>query len=51
VPQRLAEALGMVGSASDVAAMVRRFTDAGVTLPLIRPVHGPAIEATLRGAI
>jgi alkanesulfonate monooxygenase SsuD/methylene tetrahydromethanopterin reductase-like flavin-dependent oxidoreductase (luciferase family) len=51
VPTRLAEALGAVGSASDVAALVRRFTHAGVTLPLLRPVHTPAIEATLRGLI
>ncbi len=51
VPMRLAQALGIVGSASDVRGFTQRFTDAGVTLPLIRPVHGPAIEATIKGAI
>jgi len=51
VRPRLAEALGAVGSAADVAGLVGRFVEAGVTLPLIRPVHGPAIEATLRGAL
>jgi alkanesulfonate monooxygenase SsuD/methylene tetrahydromethanopterin reductase-like flavin-dependent oxidoreductase (luciferase family) len=51
VRPRLAEALGAVGSAADVAAMVQRFVAAGVTLPLLRPVHGPAVEATLRNTI
>ena len=50
VATRLAQALGVVGSAAEVGALTRRFTDAGVTLPLIRPVHGAAIEATLQGA-
>jgi alkanesulfonate monooxygenase SsuD/methylene tetrahydromethanopterin reductase-like flavin-dependent oxidoreductase (luciferase family) len=51
VPQRLAMALGMVGATEQVKEMVRRFEQNGVTLPLVRPVHPPAIEATLRGAI
>lgn len=51
VRMRLAQALGAVGSVVDVRGLTRRFTDAGVTLPLIRPVHGPAVEATLRGAL
>lgn len=51
VSMRLAQALGTVGSAADVQALVRRFRDAGVTLPLVRPVHGPAIEDTLRATI
>ncbi len=48
VPLRLAQALGTVGSPDEVKATVGRFRDAGVTLPLIRPVHPPAVEATLR---
>jgi alkanesulfonate monooxygenase SsuD/methylene tetrahydromethanopterin reductase-like flavin-dependent oxidoreductase (luciferase family) len=50
VPQRLAEALGVCGSAAEVRSMVSRFVSAGVTLPLIRPVHPAAVEATLREA-
>ena len=51
VPVRLAQALGAVGSVAEVHALTQRFVDAGVTLPLIRPVHPPAVEATLRGAV
>jgi alkanesulfonate monooxygenase SsuD/methylene tetrahydromethanopterin reductase-like flavin-dependent oxidoreductase (luciferase family) len=51
VPQRLAMTLGHVGPANEVKEMVQRFVQNGVTLPLLRPVHPPAIEATLRGAI
>ncbi|HEX6513549.1 MAG TPA: LLM class flavin-dependent oxidoreductase [Chloroflexota bacterium] len=51
VPMRLAQALGAVGSASEVRGFTQRFVDAGVTLPLIRPVHPAAVEETLRGAM
>jgi alkanesulfonate monooxygenase SsuD/methylene tetrahydromethanopterin reductase-like flavin-dependent oxidoreductase (luciferase family) len=50
VPMRLAQALGIVGSPSDVHGFVSRFAEAGVTLPLIRPVHPPALETTLQEA-
>jgi alkanesulfonate monooxygenase SsuD/methylene tetrahydromethanopterin reductase-like flavin-dependent oxidoreductase (luciferase family) len=48
VPLRLAQALGVAGSAADVKALTQKFVDAGVTLPLIRPVHPPTIESTLK---
>jgi len=51
VPQRLALALGAVGPANEVRALVQRYVQNGVTLPLLRPVHPPAIERTLRAAI
>lgn len=51
VPQRLAMTLGRVGPVNEVKEMIQRFVTNGVTLPLVRPVHAPAIEATLRGAI
>jgi alkanesulfonate monooxygenase SsuD/methylene tetrahydromethanopterin reductase-like flavin-dependent oxidoreductase (luciferase family) len=47
VSVRLAQALGAVGSKTDIAAFVDRFRAAGSALPLIRPVHPPAIEHTL----
>ncbi|HLY65852.1 MAG TPA: LLM class flavin-dependent oxidoreductase, partial [Chloroflexota bacterium] len=50
VPQRLAMTLGAVGPGSEVKAMIERYRGCGVTLPLLRPVHPPAVEATLHEA-
>jgi alkanesulfonate monooxygenase SsuD/methylene tetrahydromethanopterin reductase-like flavin-dependent oxidoreductase (luciferase family) len=48
VSDRLAAAMGKVGSGAEVRACIERFRAAGANLPVIRPVYEPATERTLR---
>lgn len=50
LPDRLANALGFVGSASEVRAFIQRFQEAGTNLPLVRPIYPPDVARTLREA-
>ena len=51
LPDRLADALGLAGSAGEVRAFIQSFREAGANLPLVRPIYGPDIARTLREAI
>ncbi|MBV9326437.1 MAG: LLM class flavin-dependent oxidoreductase [Chloroflexi bacterium] len=51
VSDRLADAMGKVGSKAEVRACIQRFRDAGANLPVLRPIYEPATERTLREAI
>jgi alkanesulfonate monooxygenase SsuD/methylene tetrahydromethanopterin reductase-like flavin-dependent oxidoreductase (luciferase family) len=51
VSDRLADALGKVGSQNEVRAFIQRFRAAGANLPVLRSIYEPATERTLRGAI
>ncbi len=51
LPDRLADSLGVAGSAAEVRAFIKRFRDAGASLPLVRPIYGPDVARTLREAI
>jgi alkanesulfonate monooxygenase SsuD/methylene tetrahydromethanopterin reductase-like flavin-dependent oxidoreductase (luciferase family) len=51
VSDRLADAMGKVGTQADVHAFIRRFRAAGATLPVIRPLYEPATQRTLRDSI
>jgi alkanesulfonate monooxygenase SsuD/methylene tetrahydromethanopterin reductase-like flavin-dependent oxidoreductase (luciferase family) len=51
VSDRLADAMGKVGTPADVHAFIRRFRAAGATLPVIRPLYEPATQRTLRASI
>jgi alkanesulfonate monooxygenase SsuD/methylene tetrahydromethanopterin reductase-like flavin-dependent oxidoreductase (luciferase family) len=53
VPEALAEAVGRVGDASACAAYVAAYRDAGVTLPVVRPIgwpDAPWCRATIEAA-
>jgi alkanesulfonate monooxygenase SsuD/methylene tetrahydromethanopterin reductase-like flavin-dependent oxidoreductase (luciferase family) len=53
VSEHIAQALGCVGSAADLAAWVGRYRHAGVTLPAVRPIgwpHAPWWRATVEAA-
>jgi alkanesulfonate monooxygenase SsuD/methylene tetrahydromethanopterin reductase-like flavin-dependent oxidoreductase (luciferase family) len=51
VSDRLADAMGKVGSKSEVRGLIQRFRAAGANLPVIRPIYEPATERTLRDSI
>jgi alkanesulfonate monooxygenase SsuD/methylene tetrahydromethanopterin reductase-like flavin-dependent oxidoreductase (luciferase family) len=51
VSDRLADAMGKVGTQADVRACIQRFRAAGANLPVLRPIYAPATERTLREAI
>lgn len=51
VSDRLADAIGKVGSPAEVRACIQRFRAAGANLPVIRPVFERDTERTLREAI
>ena len=51
VSDRLADAMGKVGTAAEVRACIERFRAAGANLPVIRPIYEADTERTLREAI
>jgi alkanesulfonate monooxygenase SsuD/methylene tetrahydromethanopterin reductase-like flavin-dependent oxidoreductase (luciferase family) len=51
VSDRLANAIGRVGSPTEVRAFIQRFRAAGANLPVIRSIYEPATERTLRESI
>jgi alkanesulfonate monooxygenase SsuD/methylene tetrahydromethanopterin reductase-like flavin-dependent oxidoreductase (luciferase family) len=51
VSDRLADAMGKVGSQAEVRSCIQRFRAAGANLPVIRPIFEPDTERTLRESI
>ncbi|MBV9581123.1 MAG: LLM class flavin-dependent oxidoreductase [Chloroflexi bacterium] len=51
VSDRLADAMGKVGTPAEVRACIQRFRAAGANLPVIRPLYEADTERTLRESI